>query len=296
MGGWMVELVREAVRSLRLHRLRATLSALGIVCGVMSFVAMLSLSEGARRETLASIEQLGMRNVLVRGTASITLDDALRLRAAVPSITRVAAVREVRASVVEPAHMAAPLVLAMTPSYLDVHGLEVASGRTMAEEDLHSRSLVCVLGQEVSRRLGPVGQPGSVLRIEGSVCRVVGVLRHFERRDPKGSSVSVRDFDNVVAVPLGAERAFDPDPDPTALSELVAEMRSADDVMAWLPAVRRALEVAHRGADDYRVIAPQELLRQAQAARRNFDVLAASLAVLCLLAGGIGIMNTLLAS
>ncbi len=292
----MVELVREAVRSLRLHRLRATLSALGIVCGVMSFVAMMSLSEGARRETLASIEQLGMRNVLVRGTASITLDDALRLRAAVPTITRVAAVREVRASVVEPAHMAAPLVLAMTPSYLDVHGLEVASGRTMAEDDLRSRSLVCVLGHEVSRRLGPAGQPGSVLRIEGSVCRVVGVLRHFERRDPKGSSVSVRDFDNVVAVPLGVERAFDADPDPAALSELVAEMRSADEVMAWLPAVRRALEVAHRGADDYRVIAPQELLRQARAARRNFDILAASLAALCLLAGGIGIMNTLLAS
>ncbi len=292
----MVELVREAVRSLRLHRLRATLSALGIVCGVMSFVAMMSLSEGARRETLASIEQLGMRNVLVRGTASITLDDALRLRAAVPTITRVAAVREVRASVVEPAHLAAPLVLAMTPSYLDVHGLEVASGRTMAEDDLRSRSLVCVLGHEVSRRLGPAGQPGSVLRIEGSVCRVVGVLRHFERRDPKGSSVSVRDFDNVVAVPLGAERAFDADPDPAALSELVAEMRSADEVMAWLPAVRRALEVAHRGADDYRVIAPQELLRQARAARRNFDILAASLAALCLLAGGIGIMNTLLAS
>ena len=292
----MLEVLREATRSLRLHRLRATLSALGIVCGVMSFVAMLSLSEGARRETLASIEQLGMRNVLVRGTASITLEDARRLRAAVPSITRVAAVREVRASVVEPTRVAAPLVLAMTPNYLDLHGLEVAGGRAMAEEDLRSRSLVCVLGHEVSRQLGPIGQPGAVLRIEGSVCRVVGVLRRFERRDPRGAPVSVRDFDNVVAVPLGAERAFDADPDPAALSELVAEMRTADDVMAWLPAVRRALEVAHRGADDYRVIAPQELLRQAEAARRNFDILAASLAALCLVAGGIGIMNTLLAS
>jgi putative ABC transport system permease protein len=48
--------------------------------------------------------------------------------------------------------------------------------------------------------------------------------------------------------------------------------------------------------DDYTIVAPQELLARAAAARRNFDVLAASLAAICLLVGGIGIMNTLLAA
>jgi putative ABC transport system permease protein len=44
-------------------------SALGIVCGVVSFVAMISLSNGAREQTLGQIEQLGLRNVMVRGAA-----------------------------------------------------------------------------------------------------------------------------------------------------------------------------------------------------------------------------------
>jgi putative ABC transport system permease protein len=60
--------------------------------------------------------------------------------------------------------------------------------------------------------------------------------------------------------------------------------------------VRRSLEVAHRNVSDYRIVAPQELLRQAQQSRRNFDILAATLATICLVVGGIGIMNTLLAS
>jgi putative ABC transport system permease protein len=299
----------QAVHSLSLHRLRATLSALGIVCGVMSFVAMLSLSEGARRETIAQIEQLGMRNVLIRamplteeqrrhaatlGSQGLALADAQRLLAALPRIARVAAVREVRATVVESDRERAPLVLAVTPNFLALQGLEVERGRPVADDDFVSRSLVCVLGHDVARRLGPAGQPGATLRIEDSVCKVVGVLRHFERRSPKGAPIGVRDYDNAVALPLGAENAFAGDFG--IVTELVAEMRSSGDVVAALPVVRRALEVAHRGVDDYRVIAPQELLRQAHAARRNFDVLAGSLAVLCLVAGGIGIMNTMLAS
>jgi putative ABC transport system permease protein len=104
----------------------------------------------------------------------------------------------------------------------------------------------------------------------------------------------VRDYDNVVMLPLGAENAFAPDAG--AVTELVAEAASADDVMDSIPVVRRALEIAHRNVADYRIVAPQELLRQAERSRRSFDILAASLAAICLVVGGIGIMNTMLAA
>jgi putative ABC transport system permease protein len=54
--------------------------------------------------------------------------------------------------------------------------------------------------------------------------------------------------------------------------------------------------VAHHGVGDFRIVAPQELLRQAEQSRHNFDILAMSLAAICLIVGGIGIMNTMLAS
>jgi putative ABC transport system permease protein len=66
--------------------------------------------------------------------------------------------------------------------------------------------------------------------------------------------------------------------------------------MDSIPVVRRALEIAHRNVADFRIVAPQELLRQAELSRRSFDILAASLAVICLVVGGIGIMNTMLAA
>jgi putative ABC transport system permease protein len=308
-------LLREAAASLALHRLRAGLSALGIVCGVLSFVVILSLGEGARRETLAQISALGMSNVLVRasalseeqarkardeGSAGLVLADAGRLLRAEPAVEQVAALREVPATVVQRAAQAAPLVLAVTPNFLEVQGLQVAAGRFIAEDDVRERRLACVLGADFARRLAADGHPGATLRIEGSVCRVVGVLRRFRsdssaaRGRASGGGIALRDYDDAVVLPLGTEGAFAPAPG--SITELVARMRGEDRVMPGLPGIRRALAVAHHGVDDYTVVAPQELLARAAAARRNFDILAASLAAICLLVGGIGIMNTLLAA
>ena len=80
-----------------------------------------------------------------------------------------------------------------------------------------------------------------------------------DSRTGKNAAVSVRDYDNVVILPLGAENAFAPDAG--AVTELVAEAVSAGDVMDSIPVVRRALEIAHRNVADYRIVAPQELLR-----------------------------------
>jgi putative ABC transport system permease protein len=200
----------------------------------------------------------------------------------------------VRAAVIEQGRPMAAQVLSVTPDYLQVHALRVASGRALADDDLRRRARVCVLGNVVSRRLGEAGQPGANLRIDGGLCRVVGVLRRFDRRASGSGPIAVRDYDNAIAMPLGAEG--EDAAAPRLVSELVVELSSGDAVMAALPALRRSLQVAHRGIEDYRMVAPQELVRQAERSRRNFDILAASLAALCLAIGGLGIMNTMLAS
>src|SRR5258708_12519232 len=130
-GGGMRGLGVSALRSVWLHRLRSALSTLGIVCGVISFVAMISLSEGARRETLAEIEQLGLRNVLIRGapltdaeharalfegSRGLAAADVQRLLAYAERVSQVAAVREVTAAVSAPGRGAVPMLLALTPN------------------------------------------------------------------------------------------------------------------------------------------------------------------------------------
>lgn len=301
-------IVRQAVRSLLVHRLRAALSALGVVCGVVSFVLLMCVSEGARRDTLSRIGQLGMRNVLVRasglaaeqvreariqGSSGLTRSDGKRLIASIPAIRSVGVLRELRGTA-EAGRRSQPIIAAVTPEFMRLHGFVLIAGRSLADDDVRLRSPVCVIGEEAARRLGREGHPGGALRIENSIYRVVGVLTRMGNAVAGGSAVAMRDFDNAILIPLGSESGFAPADE--TVSEIVAEFHAADAVLPSLPALRRILSVAHHGVDDTQVIAPQELLHQAEQAQRNFLVLTASIAIVALLIGGIGIMNTMLAS
>lgn len=302
--------LRYAARSLWQHRLRALLSVLGIVCGVSSFVAMICVGEGAKRETLAQIEQLGTSNVLVRaaamsndqivearqrGSRGLTFSDGDRLRNSITRVASVAAVLEMKVTTIALSRQTAPQVLAVTPNFGGVQGLDVATGRFISDADSTDRNLVCVLGHSLALSLGPAGRPGGQLRLQNSLCKVVGVLRQFERNSGKNSAIAVRDFDNAVLVPLGTVGALAGGRS-DAVSELVVRLGSSDDVIPTLPLIRRVLEVNHRGADDYRILVPQELLRQAQRTQSTFDAVLGSVAGISLLVGGIGIMNVMLAS
>ena len=65
------ELIVEAMRNLMRHKLRSLLTALGIVFGIASVVAMVSAGEGARREILDQIRELGTHNVIVKDRKSV---------------------------------------------------------------------------------------------------------------------------------------------------------------------------------------------------------------------------------
>lgn len=305
-----IALLRYAMRSLWLHRMRAILSTLGVVCGVISFIAMISIGEGAKRETLAQIEQLGLRNILIRamalsaeqernarsqGSPGLMFSDGERLKAVSAEVQEVAALREIKVTALALTRDFVPQVLAVTPNFLKVQRLEITRGRFITEADTWQRNLVCVLGYQVSQSLGEAGRPGGVLRIENALCSVVGVLKRFERKSSKNAAISVRDYDNSVMLPLGAEAVLE-EGAAGAVSELIAEVSSAEKVIDTLPVIRRVIEMTHRGVDDYRVVVPQELLKQASRTQTTFNIVLGSIAAISLLVGGIGIMNIMLAS
>ena len=109
-----IDYLREGFRSLMLHRLRSLLSTLGVLFGVVAVVAMLSIGEGAKQETLEQIEQLGMNNVIIRQTEmsedqhikarekkshGLTLEDANALGRSVKDVDLVAPVKVIEASI-----------------------------------------------------------------------------------------------------------------------------------------------------------------------------------------------------
>jgi putative ABC transport system permease protein len=299
--------LRFALQSLWRHRLRSALSMLGIVFGVLSLLVLIGIGEGAKRETLAQIERLGTRNILVRaaelapeqvqaarlrGSRGLTSDDAERLRR-LPGVVRIAELREIKAAIHGLRRERAPALYAVSADYAGLQGLELQAGRPLLPADQAERRLVCLLGGALAADLGRDGRPGGTLRIGHDICRVVGVLHRHDLGRSDNAPVAMRDFDQAVLLPLGADAAF---AGGETLSELILDMGDSDKVPGSVALVKRMLDIAHRDAADYVLVVPRELLRQASQTRRTFDLLLAGVAVLSLVVGGVGIMNIMLVS
>ncbi len=302
---------KHAWQSLGMHRLRSLLSTLGIVFAVMAVVAMLAIAEGARIETMKQIKGLGINNILVRQAllSEEQIDrarrrqveglgaDDIRLLERLPGVTEIAAVRELRADLAELGEAEAVPVLAVTAAYGRSRALRTETGRFIADLDVDNRNLVCVLGADLSRRLEPAGHINDVLHISGVPHRIVGILHNRETQGNRIAPVAFQDFNNTAFVPLDLAPGINlSDQGYGNLSEIIISMKEPAMVGPATDAVRRVLRYSRGDVDDFQLILPRELLRQARRTQRIFNVVLGSIAGISLLVGGIGIMNIMLAN
>ena len=300
---WLV-LLRLGVRSLKLHRLRSSLSILGVVFGVAAVVAMSSVGEGARRETLAQIASLGIDTVTVRPRpaepgektpAALPAAAADSIRRVVPAVRAVAPLRVAELPAEAGGRTAAVIAIGTTPAYRDATRLEMAAGRFLADLDVADRKRVAVLGAAAARALFPLGSPvGETVRLGGDWFQVVGVLEGRASPRERGAAIRGRDLNRSVLVPLGAlDRGSDRRPD--GVDEVVFRVATPEAVV---PGAGVALALVRRatGGEPVEVIVPREILRQRERTQRVFNVVTGAVAAISLLVGGIGIMNIMLAS
>jgi putative ABC transport system permease protein len=298
----LVVLLRLGARSLRLHKLRSSLSILGVVFGVAAVVAMSSVGEGARRETLAQIAALGIDTVTLKPPApaagepraTLPLAAADSLFRVLPDVQAVAPLRVVELSVDAAGRSASVIALGTTPRYADAARLELAAGRFLADLDVTDRKRVAVLGASVARALFPLQRPlGESVRLGGDWYQVVGTLQERASPRARGAAIRARDVNRAVLVPLPAlDRGGDPRPD--GVDEIVFRLASADGV-TQAAGVAQALVRRSTGSAP-EVVVPREILRQRERTQRVFNVVTGAVAAISLLVGGIGIMNIMLAS
>ncbi|MDH3582769.1 MAG: ABC transporter permease, partial [Phycisphaerae bacterium] len=301
------QILLSAWRCLQQRRLRSFLSTLGIVFAVVAVVSMLAIAEGARRQTMEQIAQLGTRNIIIRQakltdeqkrsaserlSRGLELADEQRLRRGLAAAGQVAPLREVRAAVAGATEETSIEVLAVTGAYQPTMSLDVGTGRFLSESDVRRRNLVCVVGAEIGALLKRGLQPGQTLHLEQRSYRVVGVLQARDHTAAQGSALSVRNYNRSILIPLGAEPAAVG----SSLSEIIVQVHDEALVPAAALAARRVLRRNHGGVEDFQLVVPQELLEQAARTQRIFTLVLASIAAISLLVGGIGIMNVMLAS
>lgn len=300
-------IVKQGLKSLMMHRLRALLSTLGVLFGVAAVIAMLAVGEGAKQEALEQIASLGTKNLIIRkldvsdaktrtrNSINLTLEDGEFLKNHLPGLTSIAAVNSVKATVQATSAEVLPEILAVTEDFGKIKSLKPAQGRFFTPIDIQQRQHICVLGRSIAHSLGRLGQLGQSIRIEGYEFVVVGILSGQQGSNKHPVSHHI---DESIFIPLGTESIFPVKNGQkrNSISEIILQFESPRDIISKALLVKRILNHRHEQVEDFQVIVPYELMNQALKTQYTFNLVLVSIAAISLLVGGIGIMNIMLAT
>jgi putative ABC transport system permease protein len=308
-GDYARELLATAAEALSRYKLRTGLSVLGVVLGVAAVIAMMSVSEGARREALAQVELMGLDNVVARNRAltseeasrfadaGLTAGDSRRLLALVPLVKSASPLVERFMPVSRAGQRTIARVLAVGATYPAILRLRADRGRLLSSVDETTSAKVCVIGADLARLLFGYREPvGDRIRVGSDYYEVVGVLAAQATSAPIIGALAWRDLNQAVLAPLSTVLGRTIEIAPRQpVDEIWMQARDGAQVEAIGEVVRHTLGRLH-GAPAFDIVIPRELLAQRYRTQRTFSVVVGSVAVLALVVGGIGIMNIMLTS
>jgi len=303
----------HAIDQLRQHKLRTSLTLLGMVFGVGAVIAMLSIGEGAKQEALRLIESMGLRNLLVESrdfdedtlreirehSIGLSKRDVRVIKLTLPGVAGVSAEKKVKTwNLFSQQAIADSQVLAVSPEYFELASLTLAEGRGIEAQDNRYYAQVAVLGAQAARNLFPDGGAlGQRMKINHLWVKVIGVLKDRDLSKEEFQGVSLGGDRNRVFIPLE-----------TALKRLKFELldsqldairlklgKGADPQLSALT-VSHLLARLHGDEQDYEIVVPAALLKQQQQTQKIFTIVMSTIAGISLLVGGIGIMNIMLAT
>ncbi len=301
------ELFIEAIGTLTLNKLRTGLATLGIVIGIGSVITLVSLGQSSQKAVSAQIQSLGS-NLLtiipgatssgfVRGAAggatTLTYEDAKAITTS-PQVTTVKNVSPEfsrRTQVTAGRKNTNTQILGVTPSYMEVRKVSLASGSFISERDVESMTKVAILGsQVVSDLFGEGASPiGQSVRINNISFRIIGIAAS------KGGT-GLQNQDDVVFVPIttAQKQLFGADYVTSISVEAQNEnvMTQAQDEIGYLLLARHKLRDPSQA--DFTIFSQNDILGAASAVTSTFTALLSGIAAISLLVGGIGIMNIML--
>jgi len=327
--GFGLETFRLGIKNLWLHKLRSLLTALGMMFGVAAVICMLSITEAAGEKMLQIIQRLGTRNIIITSVEpekgsqigqsekgmrryGITPTDLAVIRKTIPHVSRVVALREVAFEAAFGERATNATVVGAEDGYAEMVHLTLADGRWITPYEHRTKAAVCVIGDEIRRRLfatvDPIGQRLNVNAAFGrALYTVVGVLERVETAGLPARGVGGRDVNTDIYIPFSTadvcygsiiirrgRMSFDVRE--VAFSDAYVEVDQIEHVKPVSEMVVRALQYNHGDQQDYKVHVPLEQLRLAQEEKRDRQLLMGTIAFVSLLVGGIGIMNIMLAT
>ena len=259
------DLIRLAVGAVAGHRLRSSLTMLGIAIGIAAVILLTSIGEGIREFVLHEFTQFGTNLIAVNpgkaattgspgaiaGTVrKLTVEDAEALRR-LPQVEATMPVAFGNARVEHGERGRSVFVYGVTSDMPFVWKFGVRQGRFLPEGDPRHGAAVAVLGVKLKREVfGEENTLGERIRIGGRPFRVLGVM------EAKGQFLNF-DLDDTVFIPVSeAQRLFNRDD----LIEIDVVYRSARFTEEVAAGIKRVMLGRHDGDEDFTITSQESML------------------------------------
>tara|TARA_Y100000588_G_scaffold54261_1_gene51462 strand:- start:847 stop:2055 length:1209 start_codon:yes stop_codon:yes gene_type:complete len=300
----ILDLFKMAIRSLISHKLRTFLTALGIIIGVASVISMISIGEGARKQTLNTISKFGTniitikpgnkksRHVSTGKVDTLTLKDATFIEQNIPLITGVAAQVYRSAQLKFGNKNTNTTVRGTGKNYRRLANFEMRKGRYFNQQEINVAKRVCILGATVVKNLFAEANPlGETIKVDGKNFMVIGMT------EPKGA-LSWFDPDDQIFIPVttAQRRVFGMN----HIQSIDVQASKIENLEHIKEDITQVLRIRHNIADgkenDFYVQNSSQWLNSWGDAAKTFTYLLGGIAAISLMVGGIGIMNIMLVS
>ncbi len=303
------KLLYTSIHSLTINLGRTILSALGIIIGIASVIALISVGQGTQSKITQNIQNLGSNLIIVTsgnakvgnvrqgiGTANtLNQNDVVALSSQnnTPDVIAISPVISKSGELIYKSQNAVTLIEGVTPSAQIVNNITMEKGSFITEPDIKYNLPVIVLGPTVASELFPNSNPmGKSVTIGNRSFTVIGITQS------KGSTGGSFNQDNQVAIPIS-----------TAQSELFGNVgyssitlqASSASVMNEATAeventLMRVQGITNVNQANFNITNQTQILTTLNTITGTFTLLLGGIAGISLIVGGIGIMNIMLVS
>jgi putative ABC transport system permease protein len=306
-----LQILRVAIRALLRNKLRSFLTTLGVIIGVSAVIAMVAIGEGAKAKVAQAFASMGSNLLIVlsgsttsggaRGgygsLPTLTWDDLRAMHNECSAVRYAAPQLRSNASVISEDQNWGTSINGVSPEYFSIKDWPIASGSGISQSDVEGGTKVAVLGQTVVEKLfGSSADPvGQTVRIKNFPFQVIGVAAR------KGQSAMGQDQDDIVFMPYTTFQAkIQGGLQKYIQGIILVSAASSEDIPRAENQIANLLRDRHHipigGDDDFSIRNLTEMATAQQEGVSTITSLLASIALVSLLVGGIGIMNIMLVS
>ncbi|WP_337950675.1 ABC transporter permease [Prevotella sp.] len=308
-------LFKIALRAIAANKMRSFLTALGIIIGVASVIAMLAIGQGSKKSIQENIAQMGSNMIMInpgadRGPGGVRQDassmetlkltDYQSLKDECNYISAISPVVNKSGQFIFGNNNAPSTIYGVNTDYLTIRQLSVDDGEMFTDEDIKASAKVCVLGQTVVDNLFPDGSDpiGRVVRFNSIPFRVIGVLKK------KGYNTMGMDQDDLVLAPYTSvmkrilAQTYLGSINCSAITEGLTD-KATDEITTILRRnhkLKDATDTQAADDDDFNIRSQEELASMMNSTTDMMTILLGCVAGISLIVGGIGIMNIMYVS